>query len=81
MGDFVNVAIYVKGAKSDSSAHFEADRVSVVITMPDGTIRQEEYLLFGQIDPAASKCSVLSTKIELKLKKKDRGDWGQLERK
>jgi len=79
MGDFVTIAIYAKGAKPTTSASFEERRLTAKLDLPSG-LREEAIELAGAIDPAASSCKVASTKVELRLKKRDRGDWKTLEK-
>ncbi|KAH8430405.1 co-chaperone SGT1 [Aspergillus melleus] len=78
----VVVTLYVKGVPKDkTSIQLASDSVTVGFPLPSGA----EYdftldPLFATIDAAASKVSVMSTKIELSLRKQTPGQkWSALE--
>ncbi|KAG2184913.1 hypothetical protein INT43_000826 [Umbelopsis isabellina] len=79
---FVVVEVFIKGVQKDSvDIGFHERSLSVTIKMPSGSDYSLELEpLTHEIDPSQSKFTVLSTKIEIKLKKKSVGTkWGMLE--
>lgn len=79
---FVVVEVFIKGIQKDSvDIGFHERSLSVTIKMPSGSDYSLELEpLTHEIDPSQSKFTVLSTKIEIKLKKKSVGiKWGMLE--
>ncbi|KAM3587121.1 Cochaperone protein [Umbelopsis sp. WA50703] len=79
---FVVVEVFIKGVKKDSvDIGFHERSLSVTIKMPSGSDYSLELEpLAHEIDPSQSKFTVLSTKIEIKIKKKFAGiKWGMLE--
>jgi hypothetical protein len=80
--DSVVVTLYVKGVPKDSvDTELKDESAAIQFPLPSGA----DYAftldpLFAPIDPSASKVSVMSTKIELVLRKKAAGQkWGALE--
>ncbi|GFF40440.1 lanosterol synthase [Aspergillus lentulus] len=80
--DSVVVTLYVKGVPKDSvDTELKDESAAIQFPLPSGA----DYAftldpLFAPIDPSASKVSVMSTKIELVLRKKTAGQkWGALE--
>ncbi|KAM4066575.1 SGS domain-containing protein [Hirsutella rhossiliensis] len=50
------------------------------VIWPNGEEKKFSLLLWGEIDPSASKYSVTPNKVELKLAKKTAGKWPQLQK-
>ncbi|BCR90894.1 co-chaperone SGT1 [Aspergillus chevalieri] len=80
--DSVVVTLYVKGIAKDSVAiELKEDSVSLQFPLPSGT--DYDFTLdplFTTIDPANSKVSVMSTKIDITLRKRTPGQkWNALE--
>ncbi|GIK00612.1 hypothetical protein Aspvir_004639 [Aspergillus viridinutans] len=80
--DSVVVTLYIKGLPKDSvDIELKDESAAIQFPLPSGA----DYAftldpLFAPIDPSASKVSVMSTKIELLLRKKTAGQkWGALE--
>ncbi|PKX96698.1 co-chaperone SGT1 [Aspergillus novofumigatus IBT 16806] len=80
--DSVVVTLYVKGVPKDRvDTELKDESAAIQFPLPSGA----DYAftldpLFAPIDPSASKVSVMSTKIELVLRKKTAGQkWGALE--
>jgi hypothetical protein len=80
--DSVVVTLYIKGVPEDSvDTELKDESAAIQFPLPSGA----DYAftldpLFAPIDPSASKVSVMSTKIELLLRKKTAGQkWGALE--
>jgi suppressor of G2 allele of SKP1 len=74
--------IFIKGVKKEAiDIEFHERSLSVTIEMPNGSDYSLELdPLTHEIDPSQSKFVPLSTKIEIKLKKKVSGiKWGLLE--
>ncbi|KAI9282088.1 SGS domain-containing protein [Umbelopsis sp. AD052] len=80
--DFIILEIFIKGVKKDAiDVGFHERSLSVTIKMPNGSDYSLELdPLTHEIDPSQSKLVPLSTKVEIKLKKKVAGvKWGMLE--
>lgn len=80
--NFVTVTVFIKKAKADDVKIIFTDRaLSLSVKLPSGTDYSLELdPLAHEIVPSESAYSVLGTKIEIKLKKKDLGiRWGTLE--
>lgn len=80
----VTITIYAKSVPKDQTdVEINEDSVSVSFphpSKPTSTFNFALDPLFAMIDPAASKCSVMSTKIELMLRKKTSSQkWNALE--
>ncbi|PLB43128.1 SGT1 and CS domain protein [Aspergillus steynii IBT 23096] len=78
----VVVTLYVKGVPKDkASVQFTSDSAAIGFPLPSGA--DYDFTLdplFAPIDPSASKVSVMSTKIELSLRKQLAGQkWNALE--
>ncbi|KAJ3020298.1 UNVERIFIED_CONTAM: hypothetical protein HDU68_010253 [Siphonaria sp. JEL0065] len=84
--NFVTVSIFVKGLPRDDpnvvQIDYQEDALSVTIRLPSGSDYMLELdPLFNSIIPTESKHSVMSTKVEIKLKKKILGiKWNDLEK-
>ncbi|CAG8654163.1 4722_t:CDS:10, partial [Acaulospora morrowiae] len=79
---FIIISIFIKNVKKETVDVYMADRsVSVTIKLPTGSDYSLELdPLAHEIDPKESKYEVLSTKVEIKLKKANVGiRWGVLE--
>ncbi|RHZ67226.1 hypothetical protein Glove_302g34 [Diversispora epigaea] len=79
---FVIISIFIKNLKKEVVDVYFADRsVSVTVKMPTGSDYSLELdPLAHEISPKESKFEVLSTKIEIKIKKSNIGvRWGVLE--
>jgi len=75
---WVIVTFYSKGVKRDpaqSSIRFESKKFHVKFTLADGRVYEESLNLGKEIDPAASRYEILSTKVEVKLKKASAEEW------
>ncbi|KAI9106313.1 SGS domain-containing protein [Phlyctochytrium arcticum] len=80
--NFVTITVFIKKLQpSDVSITFADQALSLTAKLPTGSDYSLELEpLAHAIDPSESKFSVLGTKIEIKLKKKDLGlRWGTLE--
>ncbi|KAI8813642.1 hypothetical protein BJ742DRAFT_767219 [Cladochytrium replicatum] len=80
--NFVTVSVFVKNVKPDTvEVQFTEAAISLTIKLPTGSDFSFDLdPLAHTIVPDQSKFAVLSTKIELKLKKKSEGlRWGVLE--
>ncbi|KND03056.1 co-chaperone SGT1 [Spizellomyces punctatus DAOM BR117] len=80
--NFVTLTVFVKNAKSEDVNLVLVERaLSLSVKLPSGGDYSLELdPLAHEIVPSESKHSILSTKIEIKLKKKDLGvRWGTLE--
>ncbi|KAI9335329.1 HSP20-like chaperone [Obelidium mucronatum] len=76
----VIVSIFAKKVdKATTTVKFTADSISIDATFQDGKKYVEVIPLALEIDPATSKYLVLSTKIELNLKKANGLSWPTLE--
>jgi suppressor of G2 allele of SKP1 len=78
--NFVTVSVYSKGVKKENcEVDFDTDSCMITLKLNDSS----EYLLHldlaGVIDPMACKFEVLSTKVEIKLKKNPEVKWEALE--
>ncbi|CAO3673816.1 unnamed protein product [Umbelopsis vinacea] len=79
---FVILEIFIKGVKKEAiDIGFHERSLSVTIKMPSGSDYSLELdPLTHDIDPSQCKFTPLSTKVEIKLKKKTPGiKWGMLE--
>ena len=77
---FVTVSVYAKGVKkANCEVDFDTDSVMVTLQLNDSSEYQLYLDLAGVIDPMACKFEVLSTKIEIKLKKNPEVKWDALE--
>jgi len=81
-GDWVILSFYAKNCdKANSSVIFQPNSVSVNLKLADGQTFNKEIIFSGGkiIDAGASKYSIMSTKVEIKLKKHaSGGDWTKL---
>ena len=78
---FVTVSVYAKGVKKDDcDVEFDATSAMVTVKLSDSSEYQLYLDLAGNIDPSLSKADVLSTKVEIKLKKSPEVKWDGLER-
>lgn len=79
--NFVTISVFVKNAPKDAvSVDLGPRDVSLSIKMPNSDFVFDLGPLSHEIVPDQSKWSVLSTKIEIKLKKQREGTkWGALE--
>ncbi|KAK9763940.1 Cochaperone protein [Basidiobolus ranarum] len=80
--DFITITLFIKNVKqSDVSVDFEERGASISVKTPTGSdLNYDWEPLSHPIIPGESKYLVLSTKIELKLKKAHSGvQWGVLE--
>ena len=80
----VIVTVFCKGLKSEQiEKHLSATEYSLSIKLQDEaeTTWNQEIELFGEIIPDESRLDLMSTKIELWLKKKTGLRWNSLERK
>jgi len=76
----VVINILAKNIKqSDVEVKFETDKVHVKFAMPSGETYVRTLNLFKAINQEACSTKVMSTKIELRLKKEDGGSWTNLE--
>jgi len=76
----VTVEVFVKGRKKEQvKVDFQARALEVVVGLEGGTEYQLNLDLADEIVPAESKYEVLSTKIEIKLKKTRPSKWEMLE--
>lgn len=73
----VILSIFAKN-KEDTKVDFTADSVSVDIKMKGNKRFKKTFPLFTTIDPEASKFAVLSTKLEINLKKTSGISWADL---
>lgn len=82
LGENVIMNIYAKNVEhSKSSVAISATRIDAHVTFKDGKFFKKSFELAATIDPASSKFEILSTKIEIKLKKHDSSiSWTRLER-
>jgi hypothetical protein len=77
--DSVNVTYYAKNLKAtDVDVKFDARRVDVKLSLPDGSTYESPIDLFGEIDTATSKIQITAYKVILNLKKARAGDWDDL---
>lgn len=80
----VIITLYAKGVQKDKAeVDIEEDSVSITFPHPSNTSSSFNFTLdplFALIDPAKSKCQVMSTKIEITLAKALQGQkWGNIE--
>lgn len=76
----VVVDILAKGVKKEGAAvEFSERKLSVAITLPDGSNHQLELNLAHPIEPSKCRFKVLSTKVEVKLRKTVSNQWAALE--
>jgi len=70
MGMFVNISFYSKNVKKhESSLTFEPNCVHVKLALSNGDVFQTELILAREIVPEQCKFEIMSTKVEIKLKK------------
>ncbi|PUU77417.1 HSP20-like chaperone [Tuber borchii] len=75
----VIVSIFAKKVdKTRAEVHFSERQLDVDLPMPDDKRYKVSFPLYGAIDPAGCEYKVLTTKIELKLKKADGLSWPTL---
>ncbi|CAO0795182.1 unnamed protein product [Mucor circinelloides] len=74
----VILSIFAKN-KDDTKVDFTEDTINVDIKMKGNKRYKKAFPLFATIDAAASKFTVLSTKIEINLKKTSGISWASLE--
>jgi len=80
--NFVVVTVFVKGAKQENVAiDFEAHNLSVNVQLSSDNQFLLDLDLAHDIDSAQSKYEIMSTKIEIKLKKAVPTKWDTIERK
>ncbi|KLO14177.1 chord-domain-containing protein [Schizopora paradoxa] len=76
----VCVSVFAKKAdKERSKVSFEESQVHLDLYLPDSKRFQRSLNLYGPILPDESNFSILGTKVELNLKKKDGKSWNLLE--
>ncbi|THH11827.1 hypothetical protein EW145_g395 [Phellinidium pouzarii] len=77
----VCVSIFAKQAdRTRSIVNFTENEVRLDLFLPDSKRFTRSLELFGPIIPEESKYSIMGTKVELVLKKKDNRSWNILER-
>eukprot|EP01102_Stenamoeba_stenopodia_P022891 TRINITY_DN9703_c0_g1_i1.p1 TRINITY_DN9703_c0_g1~~TRINITY_DN9703_c0_g1_i1.p1 ORF type:complete len:361 (+),score=98.62 TRINITY_DN9703_c0_g1_i1:161-1243(+) len=77
----VVVSVFCKGLKKeDVEVEFHEDSLSLSIKLPTSSEYQHSWDLFSTIVPSESSYQIFSTKIEIKLKKKEAIQWVTLER-
>lgn len=77
----VCVSIFAKQAdKSRSTVNLEENEVYLDLFLPDSKRFTRSLILFGPIVPEESRYTVMGTKVELNLKKKDNRSWNLLEK-
>lgn len=78
----LTVTIYAKSVdKEQSQIKFSVSNFSVSLKFKDGKSFDKVFELEGQIVPEESRFEILSTKVELSLKKTTATNWTNLERK
>jgi len=76
----VCVSVFAKKAdKERSKVSFEESQVHLDLYLPDSKRFQRSLNLYGTILPDESSFSILGTKVELNLQKKDSRSWNLLE--
>jgi len=76
----VIVTLFLKAqSKDDFDIKFTPESFRVGAQRPDGTYYHREVILAGKINPDQSAFKVLSTKIEVRLRKAYGGHWSSLE--
>ncbi|EFJ24194.1 hypothetical protein SELMODRAFT_271108 [Selaginella moellendorffii] len=72
----VVVTVFAKGIKQeDARIDFGEQMLSVVIRVPNENPYALQVRLFGKVNVPKCKCSILSTKIEIRLSKADDTHW------
>eukprot|EP01125_Pyxidicula_operculata_P005264 TRINITY_DN1896_c0_g5_i1.p1 TRINITY_DN1896_c0_g5~~TRINITY_DN1896_c0_g5_i1.p1 ORF type:complete len:385 (-),score=75.18 TRINITY_DN1896_c0_g5_i1:26-1180(-) len=78
-GDTITVSFYSKNvSKTESKITFTDKTMNVSIKLADGNLYQKEFNLSRNIIPEQCKYDILSTKVEVVLRKSGPGDWTQL---
>jgi len=78
----VVVAVFVKGAKQENVViDFEPSNLNVNVQLSSDNQFLLDLDLAHEIDPAQSKYEIMSTKIEIKMKKATPMKWDTIERK
>jgi hypothetical protein len=73
---FVNMTFYSKNVKkADSKFTFEPNTLHVTLTLSNGDVYKEDIYLAKAIIPEQCKFEILSTKVEVKLKKALAEEW------
>eukprot|EP01127_Copromyxa_protea_P004381 TRINITY_DN14244_c0_g1_i1.p1 TRINITY_DN14244_c0_g1~~TRINITY_DN14244_c0_g1_i1.p1 ORF type:complete len:399 (+),score=106.32 TRINITY_DN14244_c0_g1_i1:42-1199(+) len=73
-GNFVIVSMYSKGVKPGSTVTFEERQFTVKLILANGDVYEDVISLAHPCDPAACRFSILSTKVEIKIRKTTE-DW------
>lgn len=77
----VQVSVFAKKVdKERSTVVLTEDEFKVDLLLPDSKRCVRTVKLFGPIDPARSSYTILGTKVELSLQKKDNRSWTVLEK-
>ncbi|XP_021968218.1 protein SGT1 homolog [Folsomia candida] len=77
-GDVV-INFFTKGRKTeDVKVDFSSKMLTVAIRLPDGSDYLDNISLAHEVNAAASSYKILSTKVEVKLRKESSGHWAQL---
>ena len=80
--DKIILSVFAKKVnKEQTKVVFEEQRLQIDITFIDGSVHQFHTDLFQPIDPATSVFEILSTKLEIKLKKANGISWAAIEPK
>ncbi|XP_077976839.1 cysteine and histidine-rich domain-containing protein 1-like [Glandiceps talaboti] len=82
-GNFVCISVFSKVTNPELT-FVEVNQVSAFINIVFGTeesLFQQEFILYGVIDPSKSTVNLLGSKVEIKLKKADPVSWKTLEHK
>jgi len=78
-GDWVMVSFYAKQVdKDESMVKFFSNKFVVKFKLSDGAIYEKEFVTAQPINPDLSKFAVLSTKVEVSLRKTAPGSWAKL---
>jgi len=76
----VVVSIFLKNQKQEQVlVEFSPESFRIAAKLPDGSDYSREVHLAKGINPESSSSKVLSTKIEIRLRKQDGGPWSALE--
>jgi len=79
--DNVCVSVYIKNVKKENcKVIIKPNNLEVAITTGVGSEYSFDIELCDEIDPNNSRYDILTTKIEINLRKKSRGQWAQLEK-
>jgi hypothetical protein len=74
--------IYGKNVdKNQTKINFDTNKITVSVKFKDGKVFDKVFDLEGTIVPNESRFEILSTKIELSVKKTSATNWTNLERK